>query len=165
MHAIIFAENIFNELSSQAKKNLRKRQHRNLHADFQEACQRFFNAIEPESYLRPHCHGSQQGAETLIAVKGLFGLVIFDNKGEVAFTHLFGAGRHACEKGVAIGVEVQPGQWHTVVSLEEGSVLLEVKGGPFNPEAPKYFAPWAPDEMTLESGNYLERLRKYFQSI
>lgn len=165
MRINIFSDDILNDLTFEAKKNPRRRQHKNLHADFQEACQRFFNAIEPESYLRPHRHGPHQGAETLIAVKGLLGLVIFDDEGKVILTHLFGAGRHAGEKGVAIGVEVQPGQWHTVVSLEEKSVLLEIKGGPFNPEAPKYFAPWAPDEMSLESENYLKGLRKYFKSI
>lgn len=147
-------------LINEAKVNPRRRRHKNLHADYQEACQRFFNAIEPDSYLRPHCHGPYQGAETLIAIKGLLAFLVFGNEGEVQAVHLFGAGKHAQEPGVAVGVEVQPEQWHTVISLESGSILLEMKGGPFDPEAPKYFAPWAPEEMTQEGKIYLEALKK-----
>lgn len=147
-------------LINEAKVNPKRRRHKNLHADYQEACQRFFNAIEPDSYLRPHCHGPYQGAETLIAIKGLLAFLVFGNEGEVQAVHLFGAGKHVQEPGVAVGVEVQPEQWHTVISLESGSILLEMKGGPFDPEAPKYFAPWAPEEMTQEGTIYLEALKK-----
>lgn len=147
-------------LIDEAKINPRRRKHKNLHADYQEACQRFFNAIEPNSYLRPHYHGPYQGAETLIAIKGLLAFIAFGSEGEVQAAHFFGAGGHVHEQGVAVGIEVQPGQWHTVVSLESGSILLEMKGGPFDPEAPKYFAPWAPEEMTQEGEIYLESLKK-----
>lgn len=160
MSVRVFSDDLINSLSHEAKFNNRKRKHQNLHGSYQEACQRFFNAIEPESYLRPHCHGPYQGAETLIAIKGLMAFLLFDEQGEVQEIHLFGAGAHAAKGDVAIGVEVQPGQWHTVVSLQSGSVLLEMKGGPFNPEAPKYFALWAPEEMTQEGAIYLENLKE-----
>lgn len=87
--------------------------------------------------------------------------MVFGGAGEVQAVHLFGAGNHVNEPGVAVGVEVQPGQWHTVISLESGSILLEMKGGPFDPEEPKYFAPWAPEEMSHEGEIYLEALRRY----
>lgn len=148
-------------LVDEAKANPRRRKHKNLHADYQEACQRFFNAIEPGSYLRPHRHGPCQGAETLIAIQGLLAFMVFGSEGEVQAVHLFGAGNHVKELGGAVGVEVQPGQWHTIISLESGSILLEMKGGPFNPEAPKYFASWAPEEMTQEGQVYLETLKKH----
>lgn len=160
-----FSEALMNSLSEEAKSNPRRRMHKNLHADYQEACQRFFNAIEPDSYLRPHRHGTSQGAETLIAMKGLLAFFAFGDAGEVIAVHLFGAGRHSGMPGIGLGVEVNPGQWHTVVSLESNSVLLEMKGGPFNPEAPKYFAPWAPGEMTKEGQMYLKKLKEYITSL
>lgn len=161
MSVRVFSEDLMGSLIDEAKANSRRRKHKNLHTDYQEACQRFFNAIEPDSYLRPHCHGPCQGAETLIAIKGLLAFLVFGREGEVQAVHLFGAGNHAEEPGVAVGVEVQPGQWHTVISLESGSILLEMKGGPFDPEAPKYFASWAPEEMTQEGQVYLEALKKH----
>lgn len=96
----------------------------------------------------------------MIAIKGLLAFLVFGDTGDVQAVHLFGAGMHAQKPGVAVGVEVQPGQWHTVISLESGSILLEMKGGPFDPEAPKYFAPWAPEEMTQEGDAYLKELKK-----
>jgi cupin fold WbuC family metalloprotein len=106
---------------------IRRRKHKNLHADYQEACQRFFNAIEPDSYLRPHCHGPYQG-RNLDCHQGFAGFHGVWKQREVQAVHLFGAGNHAEEPDVAVGVEVQPGQWHTVISLESGSILLEMKG-------------------------------------
>lgn len=160
MSVRVFSDELVGLLIDEAKANPRKRKHKNLHADYQEACQRFFNAIEPSSYIRPHCHGPYQGAETLIAINGLLAFILFGGDGEVLAVHLLGAGQYTQAPGVVVGVEVQPLQWHTVISLESGSVLLEIKGGPFDPEAPKYFAPWAPEEMTHEGEIYLEFLKK-----
>ena len=59
-----------------------------------------------------------------------------------------------------VAIELLPETWHTVVSLQPGSVLLEVKAGPFNPEESKEFASWAPVEGDLESESYLGELIK-----
>lgn len=158
MIAKVFSANYLDDLVLQAIASPRKRQHRNIHADYADPCQRLFNAIEPESYLRPHCHGSAQGFEMLIAVRGLLKLVLFDDAGQIANVVAFGAGRHQLEANVAAGVETTPGQWHTVIALESGSVLLEVKAGPFDPSAPKYPAPWAPEEGTVEGLAYHREL-------
>ena len=163
MSIIKFNDDLMASLSDEAKLSSRRRKHKNLHGSYQEACQRFFNAIEPDSYLRPHCHGSSQGVETLIAVRGLLAFFYFEETGNIYDIQLFGAGVHAGKNDVVIGVEVKPGQWHTVVSLESGSVLLELKGGPFNPESPKYFAPWAPEELTQQGQIYLKELKKYIK--
>jgi cupin fold WbuC family metalloprotein len=146
------------KLSEEAAHSPRQRQHRNIHADYAEPCQRLFNAIEPGSYLRPHRHPAGQGPETMIAVRGLMQLVVFDNDGEIAETQMFGAGRHIGYQYVSIGVETPPGLWHTVVSMEPGSILLEIKAGPFDPSAPKVFAPWAPEEGCPGAAEYLKAL-------
>jgi hypothetical protein len=41
-----------------------------------------------------------------------------------------------------------------------GSILLELKAGPFNPNAAKEPAPWAPEEGTSDGRDYLQRLRE-----
>lgn len=161
MSISVFSATYLNELVSKAEASPRRRQHKNLHTDYADPCQRLFNAIEPDSYLRPHSHGLAQGSETMIAVRGLMALVVFDNQGNVVEMQKFGAGVHASEHDVAVGTETLPGTWHSILSLEPGSILLELKAGPFDPAAPKFPAPWAPAEGSDEGQCYLSWMREH----
>jgi cupin fold WbuC family metalloprotein len=143
-------------LVTQAKNSPRLRQHSNIHVEYADPCQRLFNAIEPDSYIRPHYHG----VETLFAIRGLMALIIFNDDGAIEQIQRFGVGLSAGILNIAVGVEVPSNKWHTVVSLETGSVLLEVKAGPFNPSMPKFFAPWAPEEGVSDGMNYLRKLKR-----
>lgn len=156
----VFSVDFLNELTQQAAVSARRRQHRNIHRDYSEPCQKLFNAIEPDSYLPPHCHCAEQGSEMLIAVRGRMAVMIFDKDGGIEQCLLVGAGSSTSPNDAAIGVEIDPGTWHSVVSLEMGSILLEVKAGPFNPYAAKQIAPWAPPEKSTEVEKYLETLRR-----
>lgn len=140
-------------LTSAAIASPRKRAHRNLHASFNEPCQRLLIAIERDSYIAPHRHQFSTHPETLLAVRGEFSLIIFDNGGNITDVVPFGAG-----DDLVLGVEVAPYEWHTVVSMKAGSVLFETKSGPFVPELAKEFAPWAPREATGAVASYLEHL-------
>jgi cupin fold WbuC family metalloprotein len=154
----VFSADYLNELTSQALTNPRKRQHRNIHESYADPCQRLFNAIEPDSYIRPHRHVSDSRDELLVAIRGLMALVTFDEQGKVTGVLRFGA--DGKEEGVAVGVEVPTDTWHTVIALEPSSVLLEIKAGPFDPNQPKDLAPWAPDEGTAGVNNYLKKMRE-----
>jgi cupin fold WbuC family metalloprotein len=154
----VFSVCYLDELARQASGSPRRRQHRNIHTDYAEPCQRLFNAIEPDSYLRPHRHGAHQGPETMVAVRGRLTLVLFDDSGHITALHRFGAGRLAEQEGAAFGVEIAPGQWHTVIALDAGSILLEMKSGPFDPTMPKFPASWAPAESSPEATAYLATL-------
>lgn len=151
-----FDQEYLNDLILAAKSNLRQRQHINIHQSYQEPCQRLFNAIEPASYIRPHRHISDNKEELLVAVRGSLAVLNFDDNGTMVSTVLIGTEKY--EGNYSIGVEVPPCTWHTVVALEKGSVLLEVKAGPFNPDMPKDFAPWAPAEGSEEAIIYLHNL-------
>ena len=37
--------------------------------------------------------------------------------------------------GLVVALNIPAGQWHTVHSLESGTVILEVKDGPYAPQA------------------------------
>jgi cupin fold WbuC family metalloprotein len=152
----IFDAQYLDDLTNQAKDSPRLRQHRNVHQSYQEASQRLFNAIEPGSYIRPHRHASDPREELLIAIRGLMALVNFDDQGAVTNVLRFSTERHG-EK-VAVGAEVLSNTWHTVIALEPGCVLLEVKAGPFDPNQPKDLAPWAPEEGTSSAVSYLQQL-------
>lgn len=154
----IFDAQYLVDLTSQAKVSPRLRQHRNVHQSYQDASQRLFNAIEPGSYIhiRPHRHASDPREELLIAVRGVMAMVTFDDHGGVTNILRFGTERHG-EK-VAVGAEVSSNTWQTVIALEPGCVLLEVKAGPFDPNQPKDLAPWAPEENSAAARDYYDRM-------
>lgn len=151
--------NFLAHLIQEAEHSPRSRQHRNIHTSHEDPCQRFLNAIGMESYIRPHRHALDPKAETLVAVRGLFALFTFEDGGEIWEVIPFGTELYANQGDLGVGVDLSPGTWHTIIASEPNSVLLEIKAGPFNPNAAKEPAPWAPMEATSEGMQYLEKLR------
>jgi len=149
----VFSASDLNALTQQACSSSRLRKHHNIHDDYQAPCQRLFNAIEQNSYIRPHRHANDSREELLMAVRGLMALLIFDDGGNVTRVVHFGSEKYAPD--IAAGVEVAPNIWHTVVALVPGSILLEVKEGPFDPTHPKDAAPWAPEELSSTAPAYM----------
>jgi cupin fold WbuC family metalloprotein len=143
-----FLENLIR----QAKKSPRKRQHYNLHKSYDEYLQRFLNAVEPLSYIRPHRHITAGKTEIFIPFTGRFLVLIFNERGDVTDHQVIEPFKSP------YAVEISPETYHTVFSLETGSVAFEIKDGPFDPAAAKDFAPWAPEEGTPEASEYLRAI-------
>ena len=152
----VFSKEYLDTMISDASDSVRKRQHRNIHRSFDEKCQRLMNAIGLESYIAPHRHFLDPKSECLIAVKGLFAAVIFSDNGIVEKIEFFGTEKF---KNLTVGLELPTEAWHTVVALTQGSVLFEVKEGPFDAKKAKEFAPWAPSEGSTDAQDYLDQLR------
>ena len=148
----ILDNELLTDLSAQARTNPRLRQNYNLHAGLDDPCQRLLNAMEPGSYIRPHRHLTPPKQEGFVGVRGRLAAFMFDRQGEVIDVVLFGPGESAC------GVDLPAGVWHTVVSIEPGSVFYETKTGPYVPIAAEDMAPWAPAEGSEGAGKYLESL-------
>jgi cupin fold WbuC family metalloprotein len=159
-----FTQEYLSTLVNEAGESPRSRQHRNIHTSYDDPCQRFMNAIAMDSYIRPHRHALDPKAETLIAIKGLFALIRFDDTGTVQEIIQFGTEKFSDEIGVSAGVDLSPGIWHTIIALKPGSVLLELKAGPFNPQAAKEPALWAPEEGSALGQEYLQQLRSLIRS-
>jgi len=143
--------------SAAARQATRRRMNHNFHAAPEHPCNRLLNAIEPESYVRPHCHAAANKDETMIVVRGRLGVLTFDAEGKLQSHALLEAG------GGQLGVTLAAGEWHTVVALEPGTVFFEAKAGPYAPVAPQEFAAWAPAEATPEAAVHLARWRKLFE--
>ena len=125
-------------LSAAAAAAPRRRKNLNWHPDLADPVQRLFNAIEPGSYVRPHRHPGPTGWELLMIVVGRMALLKFDDNRVVQE-------RIELDSATPV-VEIPPTIWHTLVALEPGGVLLEVKRGPYVPSAAHDFAAWAPPE-------------------
>ncbi|TRZ67278.1 MAG: cupin fold metalloprotein, WbuC family [Comamonadaceae bacterium] len=154
-----FSSAFLDQLTQEAEQSNRFRQHRNIHLNYQDSCQRLFNAIGMDSYIRPHRHLLDPKTECLIAVRGLMTLVTFDEGGRVVECIQFGARMQGGTVPVSVGVELPPSVWHTVIADVPGAILFEVKTGPFNPAQAKEWAVWAPDEGTPEAQKYFTELR------
>lgn len=160
----IFSSQYFDELLNTAARSQRLRSHANVHHSYADQCQKLFNAIRIDSYIRPHRHSVDPKEECLIAVRGLFGLIEFSEHGGIESITLFGGEKYSQQLSIASGVELPAEVWHTVVSLVENSILFEVKSGPFDPALAKELAPWAPEEGGELTQEYLIILRREAQN-
>lgn len=127
-------------LSREAAVSQRLRANRNLHEALDEPVQRMLNAFEPGTYVRPHRHAEPPKWELFLALSGAAACLTFDDTGTITERCDLTAG------GPQFGVEIPAGTWHSLVALEPGTVLFELKEGPYQPLADKDFAAWAPAE-------------------
>src|SRR5215210_8681697 len=125
---IPFSEDLLQEASSAARDNPRKRSIIRLH-EHDEPVQRMLNAIEPESYARPHKHPNKP--EAFVALRGNLLVVRYGDDGDPVEAVLVSA------DGPVKGVELPPGAWHSIVALEEDTVVFEVSQGPYDPATHK----------------------------
>jgi cupin fold WbuC family metalloprotein len=110
------------------------------------------NAIQPGSYIQPHRHLFPPKAESVIVLQGAIYVFIFNEEGDIKDVYTVEAG------GINLGIDSEPGVFHTFVAIEKDTVLFEVKPGPYNPADDKDFAPWAPAEGEHGAIDYLQYL-------
>ncbi|MCX6279987.1 MAG: WbuC family cupin fold metalloprotein [Bacteroidetes bacterium] len=151
---------LLEKTSRLAKESPRKRMNFNFHKSPDDTLQRLLNAIEPGSYIQPHKHESPDKREVFFSLMGRLAVIEFDNEGNIADFIILDP------KVGNFGVEIDARTWHTIISLEPGSVAYEFKDGPYNPIDDKNFASWAPKEGAAEVENYLlGLLQKIYDSL
>ncbi len=135
---------LLQKLSSEASTSPRRRINHNFHQTLEDPVQRFLNAIEPGSYVRPHRHNTPLRWELFVALSGRTAVLIFDSQGEIIKRTEIAA------DGPIQAVEIPAGAWHTIAALEPGTVLFEFKHGPYAPVSNRGFAAWSPAEGNIE---------------
>jgi cupin fold WbuC family metalloprotein len=148
----IIDDPLLDELTTRARQSPRGRMNHNLHASYDEPCQRLLNAVEPGSYVRPHRHLTPPKPECFFALRGRLAAIIFTDDGILDRVIPIAAG------GATLGVDIPAGVWHTILALECGSIVFETKPGPYLPPSDKDFALWAPAEGSDEAAAYLAGL-------
>ena len=122
-------EKLLAKVTEQAKASERLRMNCNFHDKLDAPAQRLLNAMEPGTVLPIHRHW--YSAETYILLRGRIRVMFYDDEKNVT---------EECEldpKDGRYGVHIPIGQWHTLEVMESGSVLFEVKDGPYTPLSPE----------------------------
>lgn len=152
----IVTPKLLDGLSQKAANSPRKRINHNFHDDLADPINRMLNALEPGTYIQPHKHENPDKREVFIVLRGSLVVVFFDDYGNPTEFILLNPikGNHA--------IEIPVGAWHTIIAIESGSVVYEVKDGPYSPLSDKNFASWAPKEGEPECIEYLKSLTDQF---
>ena len=122
---MIINSEILDDLTAKAKGCERLRMNFDLRTSSDDTSQRMLNALEPGTVVPIHRHPST--AETVIIVRGKVKEILFDECGNVAQEILMEVG------GDCPVLQIPAGQWHTIESLESGTVIFEAKDGAFAP--------------------------------
>lgn len=122
-------KNLLDTITAQAQESPRLRMNYNLHDSLEAKAQRLFNALEPGTVLPIHRH--RHTAETYILVRGKMKVEYYNQNKELTDTEILdpAEGKY--------GLHVPAGQWHTVIPLESGTMVFEVKDGPYMPFQPE----------------------------
>ena len=121
----IIDEQLLDAVTSEARKSPRLRMNYNFHKSLDEKCHRFLNAMEVGTVVPIHHHVTKD--ETFIVLRGKVRLNIYNDQGEVTESVVL------CHSAGCYGVDIPRNTWHAVECLETGSVIFEVKEGPFVP--------------------------------
>lgn len=112
---------LFDQLTAQAKASPRLRMNFDLRNSPEDGSQRMLNAMEPGTMMPIHRH--RNSSETVVVLRGKVKWIYYNDKGEITDTFIVAPGSDL------VGLSVPMGQWHSLESLESGSVILSTKDG------------------------------------
>jgi cupin fold WbuC family metalloprotein len=136
------------KITTEAVVSPRRRKNHNFHRFPADTLQRLINAMEPGTYIHPHKHENPDKREAFLVLTGTLLVVEFDEQGNIN-DHII------LNRDLGnFGTEIAERTYHTIISLEKGSVAYEAKDGPYDPDDDKCFAPWAPTENSSECDAY-----------
>ncbi len=117
---------ILDKLTEEAKASHRLRMNLDLRNSTDDQSQRMLNAIEPGSVVPIHRH--QKTSETVVCLRGRLVEEYYDDLERICTEAI-----ELSPNGPVVALNIPAGQWHTVRALESGTVIMEVKDGPYEP--------------------------------
>ena len=117
-------EKLLDKLTESASQNVRLRMNYNFHTSSDSKAQKLLNALEPGTILQIHRH--LNSSETFILLKGRLRILFYDDNKKIT---------DSIELNISkgnFGIDIPAGQWHTLEVLESGTVIFEVKEGPYS---------------------------------
>lgn len=122
-NTMIIDQKLLDELTVQAKANPRLRQAYDLRTTSDDKSQRMLNALEPGTIMPIHRH--RNTSETMVMVRGKLIERFYDDDGKITEEFVMEpCGQHPM-------VQIEAGQWHSLETLEEGTIIFEAKDGAY----------------------------------
>ncbi len=150
---------LIDKVSTEAQASPRMRKNYNFHPTLDDTLQRLLNAMEPGTYVQPHKHENPDKDEAFIILKGKALVIEFDTNGNIS-NHI------VLNNEIGnYGIEIKARTFHTLIILEKGTVLYEVKHGPYQQLDDKCFAKWAPREGDANCNEYTNNILKQLNLV
>ncbi len=121
---------LLDSLTAQAQASHRLRMNYDLRNSAEDQSQRMLNAIEPGSPLPIHRH--RKSSETVVCLRGRLVEEFYDDLERMCAETV-----ELRPAGPVVALNIPAGQWHTARALESGTVILEMKDGPYEPMGPE----------------------------
>ena len=118
------------DISSQAKDSPSFKMNLDLRNGENDTSQRMLNAIEPGSVVSIHRH--RNTSETVVCLRGKLVEEYYDDMERMCTESIV-----LTPNGQTVALNIPAGQWHTLRSLESGTVILEMKDGAYEPTGPE----------------------------
>jgi cupin fold WbuC family metalloprotein len=139
---MILDNKLFDEILDKAQASPRKRMNFDLRTqadapvgigatEWSDQSQRMLNVLMTDTVIPVHRH--TETSETVIVCRGKVREEFYDSEGNKTAEFVMEAG------GDCPGIQVPMGQYHTLVCLEDGSVIFEAKDRPYDPESTEEF--------------------------
>lgn len=116
---------LLDSVTGMAKESPRLRMNYNFHESLDAKAQRLLNALEPGTQLPIHRH--RDTAETYIVLRGRLNVLFYNADKELTES------MELNPLAGSFGVDIPAECWHTIEILESGTVIFEVKEGPYKP--------------------------------
>ena len=117
---------LLDSLTEQAKASPRLRMNYDLRNSDADQSQRMLNAIEPGSVVPIHRH--KKTSETVVCLRGRIVEEYYDELERICTEAI-----EVSPKGAVVALNIPAGQWHSLRSLESGTVIIEMKNGAYEP--------------------------------
>ncbi len=116
---------LLDSVTERASNSPRLRMNYNFHENLDAKAQKLLNALEPGTELPIHRH--LHTAETYILLRGSIKVLFYNDACELIDSVVLNPleGKY--------GMDIPIGQWHTLEVLQSGTVIFEVKDGPYMP--------------------------------
>lgn len=123
---MVINQALLDKLTEEAKKSPRLRMNYDLRNSDADQSQRMLNAIEPGSVVPIHRH--RYTSETVVCLRGRLVEEYYDELERMCTEAI-----EISPNGPVVALNIPAGQWHTLRAVESGSVIIEIKDGPYKP--------------------------------
>lgn len=139
---MILDNKLFDEILQKAQSSSRRRMHYDLRTqadapagigslEWADQSQRMLNVLKIDTVVPIHRH--TETSETVIVCRGKVREEFYDAEGNKTAEFVMEAG------GECPGIQIPMGQYHTLVCLEDGSVIFEAKDRAYDPVGTEEF--------------------------